>query len=140
MSATLHDIVVGLIPKLPSLGIRMPDGLPELARRLGVLPLTWDMGGCMALRPTGEVVAWIWDEEAEISIQDTALDRNRALFQGAAKYPALVPFLPSRPLDATTCGYCNGSGKLSGLPEVVPGQFVCFCGGAGWLPGSVVGV
>src|SRR5262245_25367448 len=115
MSTTLHDIVVELIAKLPPRGIRMPDGLPELARRLDVLPLTWDMGGCMALRPTGEIVAWMWDEEENVSLREASLDRNRALFQGAAKYPALVPFLPSRPSDATTCPHCKGSGKVSGL-------------------------
>src|SRR4029079_11083635 len=98
MPTTLHDIVVDLIATLPSLGIRMPDGLPELARRLDVLPLTWDMGGCAALRPTGEIVSWAW-EESKISIDTSSLGRNRALFQGAAKYPSILPFLPTRPTD-----------------------------------------
>jgi hypothetical protein len=140
MPTTIHDIVVDLIATLPSLGLRMPDGLSELARRLDVLPLTWDMGGCAALRPTGEIVSWVWDEEAKISVQNAPLERNRALFQGAAKYPGLLPFLPPRPLDAETCGRCRGTGKVSGLPEAFSGQLVCFCGGAGWLPAGVVGV
>jgi hypothetical protein len=140
MPTSLHDIVVDLIATLPSLGIRMPDGLLELARRLDVLPVMWDMGGCVAVRPTGEIVFWIWDEEAKISVDDTPLGRNRALFQGAAKYPNLQPFLPTRPVNAETCVDCKGTGNLSGLPEAFPGQFVCFCGGAGWLPAGVVGV
>jgi len=140
MAATIHDIVVDLIATLPSQGIRMPDGLPDLARRLDVLPLTWDMGGCAAIRPSGEIVTWAWDEEANISVENAPLERNRALFQGAAKYPALLPLLPPRPVDAETCGQCKGTGKGSGLPEAFPGQFVCSCGGAGWLPAAVVGV
>ena len=140
MPTALHDIVVDLIESLPSSGIRMPDGLPGLARRLGVLPLTWDMGGCAALRPTGEIVTWIWDEESKASVEAGPLERNRALLQGAAKYPSLRPFLPVRPADAETCRDCSGTGKLSGLPESFPGQLVCFCGGAGWLPAGVVGV
>jgi hypothetical protein len=140
MPTTIHDIVVSLIERLPTLDIRMPDGLPELARRLDVLPLTWDMGGCAAIRPTGEIVSWAWDEETKVSVDNTPLGRNRALFQGAAKYPGLLPFLPSRPSTAVTCVHCKGTGKLSILPEAFPGQFVCFCGGAGWVPAGVVGV
>ena len=140
MPTTIHDIVVDLIARLSALGIRMPDGLPELARRLDVLPLTWDMGGCAALRPTGEIVSWVWDEESKISVDNTPLGRNRALFQGATKYPSLLPFLPARPTTAVTCVHCKGTGKFTGLPEAFPGQFVCFCGGAGWLPAGVVGV
>jgi hypothetical protein len=136
---TINDVVVDLVAKLPSLGLRMPDDLPALARRLGVLPLTWDMGGCMALRPTGEIVSWAWDEEAKVSVEDDPLERNRALFQGAAKYPALRPLLPPRPADAETCAHCKGTGTISGVPEAVSGQLVCFCGGAGWLPPGRVG-
>jgi hypothetical protein len=91
---TFHDIVVDLIASLPSLGIQMPEGLPELAGHLRVLPLTWDMGGCLAIRPTGEIVSWVWDEEAKISVDNTPLGRNRALFQGAvevSKLPAVPP-------------------------------------------------
>lgn len=140
MPTTVHDIVVDLISRLPLPGIRMPEGLPELARRLDVLPLTWDMGGCAALRSTGEIVTWAWDEDEKVSVETSPLGRNRALFQGAAKYPSLVALLPPRPVDAETCVQCKGTGKVSALPEAFPGQFVCLCGGAGWLPGGVVGV
>jgi len=140
MPTTLIEIVVDLMARLPSLSATMPAGLPELSQRLGVLPLTWDMGGCRAIRPTGEIVSWPWDQEDKLSIESTQLERNRAMFQGAVKYPALQAFLPTRPSDAETCGHCGGTGKVSGFPEAYAGQFVCFCGGAGWLPASEVGV
>jgi hypothetical protein len=140
MPPTLMEIVVDLMAQLPALSLRMPVGLPELSRRLGVLPLTWDMGGCRALRPTGEIVSWPWDEEYKLSVERSQLERNRAMFQGALKYPTLHPFLPARPSDAQTCTQCAGTGKPSGLPEAFAGQFVCLCGGAGWLPAGEVGV
>jgi hypothetical protein len=112
MSTTLHDIVVGLIPKLSSLGIRMPDGLPELARRLDVLPLTWDMGGCMALRPTGEIVSWIWDEEAKISVRDTPLDRNRA-------------YSRARPSIQPSCRSCRPDRQTPGLAAAAKAAARC---------------
>ena len=139
-AANLHDLVVDLIATLPSRGIPMPDGLLDLSRRLGVLPLTWDMGGCAALRATGEVVSWIWGEEEKLSVESSSLGRNRALFQGATKYPSLRPFLPVRPADAQACKHCGGTGKVSGLPDAIAGYVVCYCGGAGWLPAREVGV
>jgi hypothetical protein len=138
--ATLHDTIVNLIASHSSQGPRMPEGLPDLARRLGVLPVMLDMGGCYAIRPTGEVVSWIWDEKDTLSIENSDLIRNVAFFQGGAKYPPLRPFLPARPLDAKRCTGCDGTGRLTGLPEPFPGQIVCQCGGAGWIPANAAGI
>jgi len=93
MSTTLHDIVVELISQLPTFGIRMPDGLPELARRLDVLPLTWDMGGCMALRPTGEIVAWVWDEEGRMYLSGILC--STGIWHCSKVPPSIRPLCPS---------------------------------------------
>jgi hypothetical protein len=136
----LRDAVEDLIGRLPVAGIRMPEDLAALARRLEVLPLTWDMGGCIALRPTGEIVAWLWDEEDGLRPETSRLEQHRAMFQGAAKFDELKRFLPRRPVDATACPGRGGSGIVSGVAAALAGQLVCQCGGAGWLPGKMVGV
>jgi hypothetical protein len=137
---TLSETVAKLIARLPVAGIRMPDELPVLARRLEVVPLTWDMGGCIALRPTGEIVTWVWDEEERLHAETSRLEQHRAMFQGAAKFPELKPFLPRRPVDANRCPGCGGSGVVTGVAAAIAGQLACQCGGAGWLPDKVVGV
>jgi hypothetical protein len=76
----LHETVANLVARLPMPGIPMPNELPALARRLAVLPLTWDMGGCLALRLTGEIVTWVWDEEDRLQAETAPLARHRAMF------------------------------------------------------------
>jgi hypothetical protein len=132
--ASFEETIVALIARLPVAGVLMPEGLPALAKRLGVLPLTWDMGGCLALRPTGEVVSWAWDQEEQVSLERSARVRHVAMFQGAAKFVDLRPFLPVRPADAPICTSCSGTGIASGLPQELGEQVVCLCGGSGWLP------
>jgi hypothetical protein len=136
----LRETVVTLIARLPVPGAHMPNDLSALARRLGVLPLTWDMGGCMALRPSGEIVAWVWHEEDHLRTENSPLEQHRAIFQGAAKFIELKPFLPHRPLDAGPCPTCGGSGIVSGVPAAFAEQLVCLCGGSGWLPANLGGV
>jgi hypothetical protein len=130
---TFRKTVTDLIESLPIEGVAMPDGLASIARQIGLLPVAWDMGGCFALAPTGEVVSWAWDEEDRRSLELDALDRHRVLFQGAARYARLRPFLPARAADAQVCPGCKGSGRPVGIPSSIE-NIVCTCGGAGWLP------
>jgi hypothetical protein len=98
-----------------------------------VLPLASDMGGFYGLDRSGQVLEFEWDSsEPAQPVRDPRL-LNRALFQGAAKYPILRSLLPARPVDALTCEACHGTGKTD-LPHHLQDKVVCYCGGAGWLP------
>jgi hypothetical protein len=134
VTAKLKETVGELIARLPLSGVRMPEDLPALAKRLDVLPLTWDMGGCVALRPSGELVSWVWDEEDRISANCSSLTQHAAMFLGAAKFSELLPFVPGRPVNAKVCTACDGTGTVSGLPVEFACQIACRCGGSGWLP------
>jgi len=108
-----------------------PDtlGLREIARRTNVLPVVLDMGGCLALRPSGEIVSFPWDNASDIRVETCPRIRNLAFFQGSKKFPALRALVPARPSNAVDCSHCRGQSELVGLPENV----VCYCGGLGWL-------
>ncbi len=51
---------------------------------------------------------------------------NLALREGSKEHPWLVPLFPERPADAIDCATCKGA--------PLPGDMICACGGAGWLP------
>ena len=109
-----------------------PLGLRQIVKRSHVLPLFLDMGGCFAVRPSGEIISFGWDTPDEIRVETNPRIRNLVLYQGSKKYPALRGFVPLRPSDAVECPHSKGKGEL---PEPF-GQrnFVCYCGGLGWLP------
>ena len=65
-------------------------------------------------------------------IETDSRSRRIALFQGAKKYPQLIPLLSERPDSARNCPCCLGSGEIN-VPGVPPGTIVCYCGGSGWL-------
>jgi hypothetical protein len=75
--ASFEETGNALIAVFPPPGRRVPDGLPELARRKGVLPVTWDMGGVLAIHAAGDVVWWLWDEEHTIVVA-SAIQRHVA--------------------------------------------------------------
>jgi len=131
----LRKTVSDLIASLSAQGVTMPNGLAELAQRTGVLPMSWDMGGVIALSPDGEIVSWAWEDEDRRSTSHHSIERHVVMFQGAAKYPRLRPFLPHRTPDSQVCQSCRGSGRPLGIPDAIP-SIVCACGGAGWLPAS----
>jgi len=99
--------------------------------KFGALPLTLDMGGCLAIRADGEIISFLWDEPHDVKIERDPRRRNIALYQGSLKYPELAPLVPSRPTDAKPCGNCAGIAAIraQGIDNVV-----CACGGLGWLP------
>ena len=108
-----------------------PPELRDIAARAHVLPLMWDWGGCFAARPNGEIISFLWDEPDNMRLATGAHIRNMGLYQAAKRYPTLQQFIPCRPADALDCPQCNGTGHL---PELFPKNFVCSCGGLGWLP------
>jgi hypothetical protein len=99
-----------------------------------------DMGGCVALRPDGNVVSFLWDEPHGLKVQNDVLWRNRALYQGSRKYPELTVLVPARPPEAEDCPQCGGSGTPRLALEAGIENLVCSCGGLGWvLPPALAG-
>ncbi|MGH7733320.1 MAG: hypothetical protein ACREOE_06360, partial [Gemmatimonadales bacterium] len=85
-----------------------PLDLRSVVAKFGGLPLTLDMGGCLAIRADGEVISFQWDEPHDVRVEQDAHWRNVALYQGSLKYPELAPLVPARPIDARPCEHCAG--------------------------------
>jgi len=114
-----------------------PLDLRRHANELQLLPALLDMGGCIGLRPDGEVVSFVWDEPYALRSERDPPIRNIAYYQASLKYPELVLLIPERPPDATICPFCDGSGKPLGIPKSELKNFTCYCGGLGWLPKQI---
>jgi len=108
--------------------------LRAVVLKLNVLPLVLDMGGCLAIKPEGEIISFAWDSEMDIQIELDERIRNIALFQGTAKYPELKAMIPARTKDAVDCPHCNGTGIEPLATELQITNIVCYCGGLGWIP------
>jgi hypothetical protein len=63
-----------------------PLDLRSVVAKFGALPLTLDMGGCLAIRADGEIISFLWDEPHDAKIERDARWRNIALYQGSLKY------------------------------------------------------
>ena len=51
------------------------------------------------------------DNDGDLPVRvATEEERRVALFRSIARYPELVPLLPSRPPEAITCSSCGGAG------------------------------
>jgi hypothetical protein len=124
-----------MAPEPYTIGFDPPLDLRALAGELRLLPATLDMGGCLGLHPSGEVVSFLWDEPTTLRPEADPRTRNLAYFQASLKYPVLAPLVPRRPTNAVICSHCAGSGKCSGMPAELADKIVCYCGGLGWLPG-----
>jgi hypothetical protein len=131
-ASAMADVVTSLITALPG-ATSIPERALAIARRHGALPVIWDIGGVVLLTPDAKVLDVGWDDRAPTENADP-LARNRALFQGARRFPPLASFVPPRPADARTCPHCNGTGTPIDIPAATRGNLICFCGGAGWLP------
>lgn len=111
-----------------------PDamGLRELAAAKHVLPLYCDIGGCLAIDASGQILCFDWNTPDVFRVEEDPLWRRLALFQGSRKHPEIQCLVPQRPSDAETCPLCGGTGTPK-LPEPFR-NVVCRCGGIGWLP------
>ena len=110
-----------------------PD-ITRSARFHNALPLWLDTGGCVALRPNGELISWAWDEPEKLLELDVAGERDRRMVhvaraQGAQRYPQIAGLAPVRDEHSQVCPSCHGSGKMPNVPD----GFVCECGGVGWI-------
>jgi hypothetical protein len=110
-----------------------PADLRGVAARLQALPLYSDMGGCIAIRPTGELIGWAWDSPFEDvwPVEDLRW-RAIALAHGANRHRELRALLPRRPSNARDCKECKGTGKAP--PSFEDSGWHCFsCTGVGWI-------
>src|SRR5262245_19714967 len=115
-----------------------PLDLRVLADEVELLPVILDGGGCLGLRPSGEVASFLFDDPHELRVEADPRIRNTVYYRASVKYPALAAFVPPRPPDAVVCSYCGGSGQHPLAAEI--GDVIgCYCGGLGWLPSESVG-
>jgi hypothetical protein len=124
-------------PKPYTIRFDPPLDLRAIAAEVRLLPAMLDAGGCLGLRPSGEVASFLWDEPQRLRTEGGERIRNLAYHQAALKYPGLALLVPRRPPDAVVCSYCGGSGRCGGLPDRLADSVICFCGGLGWLPRSL---
>ena len=109
-----------------------------IATALAALPLDADMGGCIALRPDGELILvhgeqdgsspTEWTEEIEPEW------RIAALAAGSRRYPELADLLPTKGPDDIDCPDCGGAGTWS-MPDGAEGPGCGCCWGLGWRSG-----
>ena len=111
-----------------------PLDVKGIARRHHALPLLLDMGGCVALRPNGELIQFLWDTPDQITIEADPKIRHVARAVGSRRYPAISRLAPTRTSTSEVCPTCKGTGVIRpGLPNIV-----CSCGGLGWVPSAAV--
>lgn len=80
-----------------------------VATDFGDLLLYADMGGALALKPTGELLSIPHDDpDAKLEVDERW--RVAALVKGSKKYSELQELLPRRPAEANDCTHCHGTG------------------------------
>jgi len=98
----------------------------EVARVARGLPVYCDIGGCIVIQPSGEIVQYTLDTGTVTSVVDPRWARVGCA-SAAEEYPEFAALKPRRPFDAMTCPACHGVGVLTEL-NVRCGT----CMGLGW--------
>jgi len=117
----IAEFLAGDDPKL--------EWIKPAVRAHAFLPLYLGWVAALGVRPDGSFIRWDHeDDRASVKPLSNAYWQRMAIIQGAKKYSELRALLPERPAEALTCDACDGSGQMSGAPQVV-----CQCGGIGWI-------
>jgi hypothetical protein len=127
------DIIAKLIDRFLLGQVEDPHNLRAWVERHRALPVVFDMGGCYAVRVTGEVVSFGWDARDDVALEKNLRIRNGMLYQAAKRFPELRVLVPARPSNGAVCDSCDGSGRPNRIPATIE-NIVCYCGGLGWLP------
>jgi hypothetical protein len=97
------------------------------AKRTGGIPVYCDLGGCVAIQPSGAVVTYDLDTEGVGEVVDARWIRAACAW-AADQFPEFAALRPRRSPGAFACAACSGSGKTTQL------LLRCStCLGLGWL-------
>jgi hypothetical protein len=101
----------------------------------GALPVNWGWSGCYGVYPDGSVV--FYNDEAKS--WSTTVKRAQWLITlslVARRHPQYQDLLPRRPINATDCSECNGTGTpdLAKNNEVLRNLLCGNCYALGWIP------
>lgn len=99
----------------------------------GALPVYYGMGATLLLRPDGEILCLDDASDDDVPHLETGEGwRTIAIVVGVEKHPELLPLLPIRPVEAETCDWCSGYGRIRDH-EIIYGILCGKCFGLGWL-------
>lgn len=100
-------------------------------QKFRAIPLYTGWTETIALTPGGNIVRWSTNDEYDgLRPVDDRVFLRSAMMRGVKRYPQLQSLVPSRPLNAVTCDFCNGTGIFP-IPRY--SSVICKCGGVGWL-------
>jgi hypothetical protein len=134
MNPDLVDRIEGLIAQALSAEDPWVAGV---AKDYHALTVYCDLGGCLAVRPDGEILCIPDDPATPAHIEADPIQRNLALVQASRRYAELKGVYPVRPRDARSCSDCGGTGIHPITSHAGFEAIICRCGGTGWLPAGI---
>lgn len=128
VSRSQARIIRDLIASFPNESV-----MAAYVARHRALPLYVDWAATIGITPRGDIVEWSTEGDYDGLRPAESSWVVDALVQGSKKYPALSFLIPPRPPTAHTCPDCQGTGRITALPEQITEQVICSCGGVGWV-------
>jgi hypothetical protein len=99
------------------------------AREQRALPVSFDMGGVLGMRPDGSVLSVSWDDPGSTREEPSPVAHAAATIGASQKYAALKTLGPRRPSDAEPCTACTSFRPNAGERQGCP-----LCWYLGWRP------
>ncbi len=115
----------------PDMVIDPPYDLRNLASNQQFLPVLYDMGGCLVITIDGQFMWLDWEPPHRLKCESDPRIIRTVCYMASQKYSELTELTPQRPNVAVDCHKCNGTGKC--VPDSISKNYVCYCGGLGWL-------
>ena len=115
--------VSAIVARLYQKALHGPQPIAQIALRAKGLPVYLDVGGSLVLTTAGDVLEYVFENDAvEVVTEPRSL--RLAAVAAAQRHPELGVL---RPASGERCGVCNGNGTLHGIRC---GE----CDGDGFLP------
>ncbi|MEM8532055.1 MAG: hypothetical protein AAGF95_14515 [Chloroflexota bacterium] len=91
-----------------------PKRWDSYAHQLEAFPIGADIYAAWFVRPSGEVLVWIFlsEDEEDIRPEPHAWVRYFVIREGAEQFPDLSELLPPRPAESKDCPDCQGTGTI----------------------------